>query len=250
MSEHDDSPFADLLADLPEDVEQLSVIDEIRLMGRFLWELVGRSLGRLVLTFCTVVVASWLPAALLVLLLTYASQTYTRAGLFIVSALCLIPLSALVSFNFVAYRGLRDIVDRLAFGQKIGAGLVAAIEPLNVMRIPLDDFTGRLKTYLIQTRAEVPRPQGAVRRISFRVFNATLFFAARFTLNRIAKDCVVDGQVDLERFATGVGERADGLLISYFKTLLWDLTRFFLGLGVFLVWLLVVVVTQLVKLIP
>lgn len=250
MSESDENPFAAVFEGLPDDPDQLTVIDEVRLLGRFVWELTSRSLGRLVFTFLAVFVASWLPAALITFGLTYATQTYTRVGLLTVAAVCLIPLAALVSFNYVAYRGLRDIVEKLAFGQKIGAGLVAFIGPADHARIPLDDFTERLKTYLSKTRAEVSTPDGRFKRVASRVINATIFYAARFTLNRIAKDCVVDGQVDLERFASGVGERADGMLISYFKKLLWDLTRVFLSVAVLLLWLLIVVVTQLVKLIP
>ncbi|MEM6852943.1 MAG: hypothetical protein AAF593_00875 [Planctomycetota bacterium] len=239
-----------LLEKIPEDTTSLTIIQEVKLMGQFLWELVGRSIGRLILIFAAVFAASWLPAAVLVLLFTYASQTYTRTGLFIVAAICLIPLAGLASFNFTAYRGLRDIVNKLAFGQKIGAGLVAVIEPLNLTHIPLDDFTDRIKSFLTQTRAEVPRPEGTIRRLAFRGFNAVIFFAARFTLNRLAKDCVVDGKVDLERFAAGVGERADGILISYFKTVLWDLTRGFLVIGTVVVLILVIAITQIVKLIP
>ena len=44
------------------------------------------------------------------------------------------------------------------------------------------------------------------------------------------------------------GERADDMLISDFKKLLWDLTRLVLSIAVFVLWLLIIVVIQLVDL--
>ncbi|MEO1235892.1 MAG: hypothetical protein AAFX76_03790 [Planctomycetota bacterium] len=241
-----DGPFEGI----PEDRERLTVAEGTQLIGRFLWVLTGRSLGRLVMIFVLVFVGSFLPAVLLVLALTAAGQVYTRGVLLILAVLCVVPLSAVAGFNFVAYRGLRDIVEKLAFGRKIGAGVIASIEPFDRQRIPLDDFTDRMRSYFGQTRRQVPKPDGRLKRAAFFVLNAALFFAARFTLNRISRDCVVDGEVDLDRFAVGVGERADGVLIAYFKRLLWDLTRVVLVVAALVLWFFIVVVTQLVKLIP
>lgn len=246
MSKTSDAPFA-FLKEIPEDTDQLSVIDEVRLIGRFIWELAGRSLGRLMVTFAAVFLTSFLPSLLLILGLTVASQTYTRTGLLILITLCLIPIGAVVSFNYVTYRGLRDIVEKLAFGQKIGAGFVAFLEPSDRMRIPLSDFTSRLNGYFKKTRHESQTEERGIKRFIFRVVNGMIFYTAWFVLNRIAKGCVVDGEVDLEKFAIAVGERTDEMLISYFKKLLWDLTRLLLSIAVILLWLLIVVVTQLVK---
>ncbi|MBB6430207.1 hypothetical protein [Algisphaera agarilytica] len=237
MTTDSQEPFA-FLDEYAEDTDQFSAADGARVIGLFVWELVGRSFWRLIFIFISVFLGGFLPAGLIVLALTLASQTYTRTGLMVVVALCLIPLSAIASFNFTAYRGLRDIADRLAFGKKMGASLVAFIEPTDRMRIPINDFTDRLKAFLTKTRNEVPRPKPLLQRIVFRVTNTTVFFTVRFVLNRLAKDCVVDGEVDLERFAIGVGERADGLLIVYFKKFLWDLTRLVLAIGVFVIWFL------------
>lgn len=152
-----------------------------------------------------------------------------------------------MSFNYVTYRGLRDIVETLAFGQKVGAGFVASLEPSDRMRIPLTDFASRLKGFFTKTRREVQSQEHGFKGLFFRVVNGIVFYTAQFVLNRIAKGCVVDGEVDLERFAIVVGERADEMLISYFKALLWDLTRALLSIAVVVLWLLIIVVTQLVK---
>lgn len=237
-----------LLEDIPDDVDQLGVIDEVRLIGQFIWELTGRSVGRLILMFVAVFLASFLPALLLILGLTPATYTYTRGGLLVVVLLCLVPIGAVVSFNYVVYRGLRDVVEKLAFGQKIGAGFVAFLEPSDRMRIPLTDFTDRLKSYFTTTRREARSEASGMKGLLLRTVNRMVFYTARFVLNRIAKGCVVDGEVDLERFAIAVGQRADDMLISYFKKLLWDLTRGVLGIAVILIWILIAVVSQLVKL--
>ena len=220
------------------------------MIGKLIWELVGRSLMRLVLVFLAVFLASFLPSTWLVLWLTTASQTYTRGGLLVVALICLIPAAALMGFNYVAYRGIHDIVKQLAFGQKLGAGFVAFIDPSDGMRLPLTDFTSRLKTYLKATRREAEAESHGVKGMAFRAFDGMVFYTARFVLNRIAAGCVVEGQVDLEQFATAVGDRADDLLISYFKKVLWDLTRLALGIGVIVFWILIVLITQLVKLLP
>lgn len=246
MPDSSDAPFA-FIDDLPEDIDQLSVIDEVRLIGRFIWELTGRSVVRLIVTFVAVFVVTFLPSLLLILGLTAAS-TYTRGGLLIAVILCLVPIGAIVSFNYVAYRGLREVVEKLAFGQKIGAGFVAFLEPSDRMRIPLTDFTDRLKDYFTTTRREARPEAGGIKGLLLRTVNRMVFYTSRFVLNRIAQGCVVDGEVDLERFAIAVGQRADDLLISYFKKLLWDLTRLLLSVAVILIWFLIVVVSQLVKL--
>ena len=238
----------DELIDLPDDLDQLSVIDEVRLIGRFVFGLAGRSVLRLALIFVTVFFASFLSSTLLILVLTASTQVYTRGALFVIVVICLIPIGATMAFNYVAYRGLREVVEKLGFGQKIGAGLVAYLEPTDRMRLPLTDFTGQIRGYLTQPRQEAKSELRGVKGLFLRGVNRAIFYTARIVLNRIAEGCVVDGEVDLERFAVAIGERADEMLVSYFKKLLWDLARIVVGIAILVLWLLIILVTQLVNL--
>lgn len=226
----------------------MSFVDEVRLVGQFVWDLACQSFWRLILIFGSVFLASFLPAALFILALTVATQTYTRGVLFVVAFICLVPIAALMAFNYVAYRGLRDVAEKLGFGKKIGAGLVAYLEPSDRMRLPLSDLKSRIKRFLSITRREARSETRGMKGLCTRVAGWMFLYTARVVLNHIAKGCVVDNEVDLERFATGVGERADGMLISYFKKLLWDLTRLVLSVAVLLVWLIIIAVTQLINL--
>lgn len=153
-----------------------------------------------------------------------------------------------MGFNYVAYRGLRDVVEKIGFGREIGAGFITFLGPAGQKRLPLSDFTQRLRSYFTKTRVEARAESRGGKGLFLRVVNGMVFYSARFVLNRIAAGCVVDGEVDIERFGIAVGERADGMLILYFKKLLWDLTRLLLVIAVSVLWLLIVVVTQLVKL--
>jgi len=238
----------DLLEGIPADVDQMTVVDEARVIGRFIWHAIGRSFWRLVFMFSVVFVASLLPALLIIVGLTPSQQTTLRGILIATAVVYLTPVATFVAFNFVVYGGLRDIVERLGFGQKIGAGFIAFIEPSERMSIPLSEFGDRLKGYLTMTKKEAEKETRGFKGFVICVGDWMVFTTVRFALNRIAKDCVVDGDVDLERFATGVAQRVDGVLISYFKALLWDLTRVILALLVLLLFVLLVIVTQLIKL--
>lgn len=70
---------------LPENTDQLGVIEAVGVIGRFVWELMGRSIWRMVFIFTAVFLATFLPSILLILWLTFASQTYTRGGWFFLS---------------------------------------------------------------------------------------------------------------------------------------------------------------------
>ena len=237
-------PSADLFESIPDETDGLSVIAEIRLIGDFVWALMGRSFLRLVLIVVTVFLASFLPAALLVLWATVATQTYTRGVLIVVAFICLIPLAAVMGFNYVAYRGLRDVVEKLGFGKMIGAEFVAFLKPSGEMLIPLADFSGHLDKYLTITRREAGDDVGGIKGLCIKIVGKALLFSARVVLNRIAKGCVVDGQVDLVRFGSAVGERAGEMLISYFKRLLWDIARMIIGLLILLIWLVLFLIAK------
>lgn len=224
------------------------VFETAHLIGKLLWELSSKSAGRLMLTFAAVYVASFLPALLIILWFTVASQTYTRGGLLLLVLICLIPIAAMMGFNRAAYLGLHDVVKKIGLGKQIGAAFVAFIEPSDRMRIPLTDFSSRLKQFSKTARNEAREEYHGVRGFFLRGVNAMVFYSASFVLNQIAKGCVVDGQVDLEKFATGIGDRADDLLIAYFKKILWDLTRVIVGFAVLFVWLLVYLAIQLINL--
>ena len=124
-------------------------------------------------------------------------------------AVCLVPIATIVAFNRVAYLALRDIVKEIGLGQQLGAAFVAYLEPSDRMRLPLTDFTKRLKRYTKAARGEACEEFHGVRGVFLRFVNAAVFYAASFVISRIAKGCVVDGEVDLERFAIAIGERAE-----------------------------------------
>lgn len=226
---------------------QASVFEAAHVIGKIIWELTGKSLGRLVLTFVAVYLASFIPSLLIILWLTVASQSYTRSGLLILVVICLIPIATVMAFNRVAYLGLRDIVKEIGLGQRLGAAFVAYLEPTDRMRIPLTDFTERLKRFTKTARREARDEYHGVRGLFLRAVNATVFYAARFVINRIAKGCVEDGEVDLERFAVAIGERADDMLIAQFKSILWDLTRLVVGVAVLVFWVLLYLVITIIN---
>lgn len=217
---------------------QASVFEAAHVIGKIIWELTGKSVGRLILTFIAVYLASFIPSLLIILGFTVASQSYTRSGLLILVVICLIPIATVMAFNRVAYLGLRDIVKKIGMGQRLGAAFVAFIDPSDRMRIPLTDFSSRLKQFFKAARKEAREEYQGFRGVFLRGVNAMVFYSASIVLNRIAKGCVVDGEVDLEKFATGIGEHADNLLISYFKKILWDLTRLVVGIAVLVIWVL------------
>ncbi len=74
-----ESPL-EFVKDLPDDLSQLTVVDEIGLMGQFVWDLASRSVARLVIIFLSVLVVSLVPAVLFLTLITLESQVLTRFG--------------------------------------------------------------------------------------------------------------------------------------------------------------------------
>lgn len=225
--------------------EQTSPFGIAHTIGRTIWELTGRSIRRLVLTFVAVFLAGFLPSLLITLFSTVASQTYTRGGLFVLILLCMIPIAAITAFNRVAYLGLRDVVRELGLGQQLGAAFVAYIDPSDRMRMPLTDFTRRLKQFTTTARREAREEFHGLRGMPLRIVNVSVFYCASFVIRRIAKGCVVDGEVDLERLAIAIGQRADDMLIAYFKSVLWDLTRLVVSAAILLLWILLYVVITL-----
>ena len=219
-------------------------------IGTTLWELTGKSVGRLALTFVAVFLASLLPSLLIILGVTVASQTYTRTGLLILVVLCLIPIAAIVTFNRVVYLGLRDVVKEIGLGQQLGASFVAYLDPSDRMRLPLNDLTDRLKQFSIEARREAGEEFRGVRGILLRSASAMVFYSACFMIKRIAKGCVVDGEVDLVRLGTAIADRADHMLISYFKKILWDLTRAVVSLMLLVFWILLYLTIKIISLLP
>ncbi|MEM6258738.1 MAG: hypothetical protein AAGI37_10545 [Planctomycetota bacterium] len=225
-----------------------SVFDVAHVIGRTLWELTGRSVGRLILTFAAVYFASLLPSLLIILGVTLASQTYTRTGLLILAVLCMIPTATIVAFNRVIYLGLRDAVKELGLGQQIGAAFIAYVEPSDRMRLPLDDLSDRLKLFSKTACKEAKEEFHGVRGFFLRSANAMVFYTACFVIKRIAKGCIVDGEVDLVRLAASLGERADDMLIAYFKKILWDLTRAVISLALLVFWVLLYLTIKIISL--
>ncbi|MEM9347318.1 MAG: hypothetical protein AAGB26_11950 [Planctomycetota bacterium] len=235
-------------SDTAETASRSSVFEVAHTIGKTLWELTGKSIGRLVLTFVAVYLASFLPALLIILGATLASQTYTRTGLFILVVLCMIPIATIVAFNRVIYLGLRNIVKELGLGQQIGAAFVAYLEPSDRMRLPLTDLSDRLNVFSKTARKEAKEEFHGVRGLFLRSANALVFYAACAVIKRIAKGCIVDGEVDLVRLATALGERADDMLIAYFKKILWDLTRAVISLALLVFWTLLYVTIKIISL--
>lgn len=229
-----------------EEAELDEFLDEVQTIGQFVYALAGRSVFKLVLIFVTVFFASFLPTALIIFGGTVATQAVTRTTLLILGGICIIPFAALAGFNYIAYQGLRDIVKKLNFGSHIGAALVAFIKPVGGLRIPFKEFTSRLKVFSNRTKKEATAEAHGFRGLFLRAVTSVVVFAACFTLNRIARGCVVDGKVDLERFAVAAGGRADEMIIGYFKKVLWDLTRLFISLAILILWLLIFLVTKLI----
>ncbi|MEO0474897.1 MAG: hypothetical protein AAF085_02845 [Planctomycetota bacterium] len=225
-----------------------SIFEFAHVIGKTLWELTGKSIGRLVLTFAAVYLASLLPSLLIILGVTVASQTYTRNGLLILVVLCMIPIATIVAFNRVIYLGLRDIVKELGLGQQIGAAFVAYIEPSGRMRLPLADLSDRLKVFSKRAREEAKEEFHGVRGLFLRSANAMVFYTACFVIKRISKGCIVDGEVDLVRLATALGERADDMLITYFKKILWDLTRLVISFALLVFWILLYLTIKIITL--
>lgn len=229
---------ADLNEDVRDATDSPGVFEVAHTIGSIIWKLTGKSVGRLIITFVAVFLASFLPSLLIILLATVASQTYTRGGLLVLIVLCLVPIAAVVAFNRAAYLGLRDVVKKADLGQQLGAAFVAFIEPSDRMRISLKDFSSRLKRFTNLARQEAGEEYHGFSGFFLRGVNTMVFYSASFVLSQIAKGCVVDGQVDLEKFAIGIGDRADDLLISYFKKILWDLTRLVVCIAVPVIWVL------------
>lgn len=225
-----------------------SVFEIAHVVGKTLWDLTGKSVGRLILTFAAVYLASFLPSLLIILGVTVASQTYTRTGLLVLVVLCLIPVAMIVAFNRVVYLGLRDIVKELGLGQQLGAAFVAYLEPSDRMRLPLTGLSDRLKLFSKTARREARAEFHGVRGLFLRSANAMVFYTACFVIKRIAKGCIVDGEVDLARLATAIGERADDMLIAYFKKILWDLTRVVVSLALLVFWILLYLTIKIISL--
>ncbi len=157
------------------------------------------------------------------------------------------PVAGIASVNFVVYRAIRDIVERLAFGSKVANELLALLQQTGQTRIPLAEFIDHLRSYLGKTRKSIPQPRGWLRRKVSRLANGAIFLASRLAIKRIARDCLVDGEVDLERFAKGAGESADQMVIRYLKTLLWDCTRGLIAVVVPILWLMISVMAALTR---
>lgn len=203
----------------------------ISTIGLIIWELLGRSVWRMILAFVCVFLASFAPAAIIIFASTAASQSTTRGVLLVLAALCIVPLGAIVGFNYVAYRGLSKIVEELGLGRLIGSELAAYLVPGDRMRIPLAEFNDRIKAYFKGTRQKINAENRRLKGLIISAGSSAVLFTIRLAINRIAKGCLVDGELDLPLFAQRIAERADRLVIGYFKKILWDLTRILLILA-------------------
>lgn len=236
------------LEDLPNDPDQLSLIEQALLIGRFIYTLLGRSVGRFFATFLIVFLAASFPALGLVLWLIDSHLTGTRATVAILAAIVCLPLAAIAAFNFVTYRALRDVVEMLGFGEKIGTAFANLLDKQGRNQIPIPQFRKQLNTFIDDTRQEMaPQSKGWKAR-GQRIIDWMLLTAVKFTLNRLAKGCVVDGKIDVNQLAGAVGEKADDLLLSYIRRVLWDLTRALLCAGILLVWITFALVSYLIGL--
>ncbi len=157
--------------------------------------------------------------------------------LLVLGGLLLIPICALVAFNYTVYGGLRDIVQLAGVGKAVGDAVAEQLQKQGLDSVTLPEFTRELRKLLKTYNQEMGDHGKGFRGWLERRIDGTLLFVVGFVLNRIAKGCVENGRVNVQQFATHVGERADQMVIDYLRTVLWDLTRLLLILGAMILWL-------------
>ncbi len=229
--------------ELPVITEPTDAVSTAKLIGELLWTLTGRSIVRLIIVFLSVFVASSVVTFLLIGWLYAESTGWSRTGVSVFVLLLLVPASALASFNFATYSVLRDIVEKLAVGQKIGEAFVTKLSASGVTTLPIPQFRDALAAFTKQTHAEASTELRGVRGWFARQADRVLMFAVRLVINRLAAGCVTDGGVDLAQLGPKVGERVDSMVINYLRKVLWDLTRLVLSVGMLVLWLLLYVLS-------
>lgn len=215
-------------------------------IGSVIDELLGRSVWRMIVVFICVFFGSLAPAALVIFISTAASHSTTRGILIVAAAICIFPFGAIVGFNYVAYRGLSKIVEELGLGKLIGSELVAYLVPGERMRIPLPEFTERFNDYFNGALQKIKCDNHGLKGLLISATSSVVLLAIKLAMRRIAKGCSVDGELDLALFAQKIADRADSIVIGYFKKMLWDLTRILLVIGQLLLWCSLWLIIQII----
>ena len=242
MTNDDPEPFAFMT----EDHHDLDAMSDVEILGRFVWELTGRSAKRLVAAFLMVLIGSALPTVLLIVWLFSSNAAATRGFMGVFAAVVLVLIAAFFALNYVVYSGLRDVVHRIGIGARLGAAFAAKLDDQGLDHIPVADFSDRLRRFLTGEAAKSKPQKGGLRSWIVRTALGVLFFGVRVVLNRIARGCVVDGKVDMVAFAEGIGEQTDKMVVRYFQTLLWDLMRVIVVVVLLLLWLVMTVISAVI----
>ncbi|MEM6393970.1 MAG: hypothetical protein AAF797_14465 [Planctomycetota bacterium] len=215
-------------------------------LSRVLWLLAGRSVLRLIVVFVLVAVVMISPTLLVIAWLFADAQGWSRTGIAVVVVVCLLPVCGVAAFNHTTYRVLAEIVRRLALGRRFARLFIRGLGKRREGAITARSFdkawTGFAKQRVVDARQQ--RDSGFRGKVEWLGFRATLWFVG-WTVKRLARRSMVDGRVDLGRFADSVGERIDSEVIRTLRRLLWDVTRLVLGF----LWLLLVAVLWLLGLI-
>jgi len=221
-----------------DDIDEMSYLDQGRLVGRAIYELTGRSVRRMVAGFTAALLATGLPTGILIWLALGQANPTTRTATWIFGILVVVTGAAVLALGHVLYSGLRDVVEQIGLGRLLGSAFAARLDREGTGSLPLPDFAQRLKAFTAEAEHKSrPDNEASLWTPIARLANRVTFFAARVVLNRIAKDCVVDGHIDVARFTEGVGKRADQLLVRYLRTVLWDLVRGVVGFALVILWL-------------
>ncbi|MEM6552798.1 MAG: hypothetical protein AAF750_11820 [Planctomycetota bacterium] len=211
--------------------EALGIDGTLAGLSRVLWLLVGRSALRLVVVFVLVAVLMVSPTLLLIAWLYADAEGWSRTGVVVVAVVWLLPVCGVAAFNYTTYRVLAEIVQQLALGRLLSRLFLRALGQRRVAAVAGSDFdeawTGFAKRCVADARQE--KEAGFRGDVEWLGFRATLWFVG-WTVKRLARRSMVDGRVDLDRFADSVGERIDDEVIRTLRSLLWDITRLVLGL--------------------
>ena len=242
MTSDEPQPFA-FITEGDRDPSEMS---DFELIGRTLWELAGRSVRRLVVAFALFFVGSALPTVLLISFALATNAGATRGVVLAAAGVALAMTATYFALNYVVYCGLRDVVQKMALGARLGAAFAAKLDRQGLDHIPIEDFSKRLGAFLAGAAEDSKPGRGGLRSWFARTTHRVLFFGVRVVLNRVARDCVVDGKVDVAAFAERIGERTDQMIIRYFRGLLWDLMRIVVSFAIFVIWSLVIVISLVI----
>ncbi|MEM1446108.1 MAG: hypothetical protein AAGF84_08640 [Planctomycetota bacterium] len=215
-------------------------------IAKLLWTLTGKSIARLAIVFFAVFIASTAGTLLLIAFAFADSTGWTRAGVAIVAIALITPIACVTAFNFTVYRVLRDLVEQLQVGALLSQAFVTTLAGEETKTIPLPSLNAVLKRFTTEVHQQMADEYRGLPGWFARQADRVLLFATQIVIQRIASGCVVNDEVDLDRFGEAIGHQVDNLVIDYLRSVLWDLTRVVMSVAFLLLWIVLYLLSYLI----